>query len=633
MLNQICGAQTDGLLHDVTKANCALVHPDRNKPSLWRWSKWTKIGRRALKKPTNQSEAPSKPFTQGEWRWLAHKLKPSWKLQALGVIGLCSTSLLWLVDPLIIQWLIDVVMPARSLNLLRMAVLLLLAAFGGRFFLLISSLYMSTLTSQRLVFSLRRQLFAKLQRCSAEFFEARQTGDLSYMLEQDIDQVGTLGADIIPTLVRIVLTGVLTMAMMFRLNWALSWLVIIFLPLFVVLGVTFRRMLQRAASRSRTAASHRNSLLVESLTGAIQIQLLGALAPIRRRYVHGVADALRANLAERRRQLVYSAASLCTVACATTIMLGFGGIRVIHGTLTVGGYVAFYTYLLRLFEPLNTAIDMHSRLQKGRVSAGKLMELESLQVQTCQVPHVPRTLDPVREVSYRNVSFSYRNGRQVLHGIDLAVNRGERLALVGTSGSGKSSLIKLLARLYELPEGTICINGVDIREMHPDDLRKLIGVVPQEPVLFEGTLRENLLFGKPDATDVDIEQAIYIACLEEVISKLPAGLEHRIGQFGTGFSGGEKQRLALARVVIQQRPILVLDEATSAVDSETKAAILSRLAAFTADRVVLVISHDSVHRAWADRGLLIQDGTCAEFEDEHSSSHRSDMQFTARTRI
>lgn len=582
-----------------------------------------------MKELKHQSKIPGKPFTQGEWRWLAKKLKFSWKLQALGVIGLCSTSLLWLVDPLIIKWLIDVVIPARSVNLLGMAVLLLLAAFGGRFFLLISSLYMSTLTSQRLVFSLRRQLFAKLQRCSAEFFETRKTGDLSYMLEQDIDQVGTLGADIIPTLVRIVLTAVLTMAMMFRLNWTLTWLAIIFLPLFVVLGVTFRRILQHAASRSRSAASHRNSLLIESLTGAIQIQLLGALAPINRRYVHGVADALRASLAERRRQLAYSAASLCTVACATTIMLGFGGVRVIHGALTVGGYVAFYTYLLRFFEPLNTAIDMHSRLQKGRVSVCKLIELESLQAQASQVPHAHRTLDSVRTVSYKNVSFAYRNGRPVLRGIDLVVNRGERLALVGTSGSGKSSLIKLLARLYELPEGTICINGVDIRDMHPDDLRKVIGVVPQEPILFEGTLRENLLFGKPDATDADIEQAIYIACLEEVISKLPLGLDHRLGQFGAGFSGGEKQRLALARVVIQQRPILVLDEATSALDSETKAAILSRLAAFTADKVVLVISHDSVHRAWADRGLLIHDGTCVEFEDEHSSSHISGMQLTA----
>ena len=552
-----------------------------------------------------------------EWKWLVSKLKASWKLQMLGVLGLCGTSLLWLVDPLIIKWLIDVVLPARSVASLGVAVALLLAAFVGRFFMLIASLYTASLTGQHLILGLRRRLFAKLQRCSTQFFETHQIGDLSYLLEQDVDQVGGLGADIIPTLVRIILTALLTVGMMFRLNVILTLVVIVFLPIFIVLGVTFRRILQKAASQSRAAAGQRNSILLESLTGAVQIQLLGALLPISRRYVHGVGKALRANLGERRCQLAYSAASLCTIACATTVMLGFGGARVIHGALSIGGYVAFYTYLLRLFEPLNTAIDMHSRLQKGRVSIRKLMDLEALQ------PAFPETgragnwdVGPVQEIQYHDVSFEYASGCSVLRGVNLTLQLGDRLVLAGASGCGKSTLIKLLARLYEVPIGAILIDGVDIREIHVDDLRKRIGVVPQEPVLFEGTIRENLLIGRRRASESEILKAIHVACLEDVLAKRPEGLDCKLGQFGAGLSGGEKQRLAMARVVIQQRPILVLDEATSALDPHIKASVLSRLAEVTADKIVIVVSHDSMTKAWAGREVIVQEGRCVERQAE-----------------
>jgi ABC-type bacteriocin/lantibiotic exporter with double-glycine peptidase domain len=583
-----------------------------------------KSGERMIRDTQMQRREPS---AGSEWRWLARRLRFSWPLQALAAAGLCGTSLLWLIDPLVLKWLIDVALPSHQLKGLAIAILLLLLTFGGRFFLLIASLYTSSLTSQRLVFALRKNLFSRLQRCSTEFFETHQTGDLAYLLEQDVDQVGSLGADVIPTLVRIVLTAVLTLAMMLRLNWSLTASVIIFFPAFIFLGVTFRKILQQKASRARTASAHRNGLLVESLTGAIQAQLLGALLPLRRRYVHGVSESTRASLSERKQQLAYSAASLCTVACATTLMLGLGGVRVIHGALSIGGYVAFYTYLLRLFEPLNTAIDLHSRLQKGRISVRKLMELEEVESEPISsgdaVLALPAT---VEEVTYQDVSFQYRNGPTVLDRVNLSLHKGERVVLAGASGSGKSTVVKLLTRLYELPNGAIRINNVDICLIPPEQLRRMIGVVPQEPILFEGTIRENLLLGARHASAQQLRKAIYCSCLEEVVARMPGGLDYRLGHFGAGLSGGEKQRLALARVLIQNRPILVLDEATSALDPEIKATVLSRLAEAAADKVVLLISHDSFSQSWATRGVWMNTGTPVEFWPGSTPRQRFDVE-------
>lgn len=213
-------------------------------------------------------------------------------------------------------------------------------------------------------------------------------------------------------------------------------------PDFIFIGIKFRQLLQRAALKSREAAVHRNSLLLESLTGAIQIQLLGALRPIARRYVRGTGAAVRANLAERRMQLAYSAVSLFTIACAATVMLGLGGVRVIGGGLSIGGYVAFYTYLLRLFEPLNTAIDMHARLQKARVSIRKLMEidgLESVEAMPAQAPVAELAPEAVDRVAFNAVSFAYPgSARAGLSDVSFSVSRGDRLALTGPSGSARA---------------------------------------------------------------------------------------------------------------------------------------------------------------------------------------------------
>jgi ABC-type bacteriocin/lantibiotic exporter with double-glycine peptidase domain len=555
----------------------------------------------------------------GEWCWLWQKLRSTWRLQSFAVVGLCGTSLLWLADPLIVKWIIDDVIPGKNLKMLGLAMALLITAYLCRVLLLTSSLYVSSRAGQVLVFRLRRELFAKVQGCSCDFHEAHDVGGLAYQLEQDVDQVGALGAEIIPNLMRITLTAGLTTVMMFNLSWWLTGSVILFIPVFLISGVIFRRILQRAASRSREAAARRNSFLIESITGAIQIQLLGALRPIRRRYMKVVISAVRANLSERKSQLTYSFVSLFTVAFATTVMLGFGGIGVVKGSLSVGSYVAFYSYLLRLFEPMSSAIEMHARLQRGKVNVRKLMDLDSLEPQMSGAFMAAKTTPgAVDEISCEEVSFGYADNRQILAGANLFLRKGELVAIVGQSGSGKSTLTKLITRLHDVSEGSIRVNGIDIRGLNINGLRMLIGIVPQDPILFEGTIRENLVLGKQGAAQWEIERAIHVACLDDVLKKVPGGLDYRLGQFGSGLSGGEKQRLALARVIIQERPVLILDEATSALDDEVRSRLLDRVSKVSTNKIALIIGHDSVISQWAERVVEVRSGQC--FTSEHSGA-------------
>jgi len=355
---------------------------------------------------------------------------------------------------------------------------------------------------------------------------------------------------------------------------------------------------------------------MESLVGAIQIQLLDALIPIKGRYVRGVVDAVRVNLAERRKQLAYSAASLVTVACATVVTLGLGGASVMRGVLSIGGYVAFYSYLVRLFEPLNTAIEMYSRLQKGKASMSKLMALEQLELPQ-QDEQAGATLpESVDELAVDDVGFGYNQQRLVLRNVTFAVRSGERVALVGPSGEGKSTMLKLLSRVYEVRNGAIRINGVNISEVSLKSLRTTLGVVTQEPTLFEGSIRENMLLANRHASDDDIDAALYVAGLDQLILSLPQGKEYRLGPFGAGLSGGEKQRLALARVILQKRPIVLLDEATSALDAEINARVLERLGKLAAESILLVITHDDKTISWASRILKLGNGRCIELTEE-----------------
>jgi len=399
---------------------------------------------------------------------------------------------------------------------------------------------------------------------------------------------------------------------MFVLNWRLSCAVLPFIPVLLYLRGHFRTLLERTAETSREAIGVRTSFLNECLGASIQVQMLGAEPFFHRKYTRHVLEASRASLMQRRTELLYFAGSLTIMTLSTAAVLLAGAYEVMQGALTLGGYIAFYSYLMRLLDPLSGAVDMHARLKRASSSIRRIVELEGLEPVVADSENQRSFADSdVQEIACRNLTFTYAEGQSVLQGINLHIARGQKIALVGQSGSGKSTLAKLLVRMYEPESGGVFLGGMDVRGLRLRSVRELISLVPPNPVLFAGTIRENVLLGER-VPGGELERLSRIACFDSVVEKFSSRWDHMLGSAGAGLSDGEKQRLGLLRALVRDRSMLILDEATGALDPVVEAEVLSRLDDYTREKFLLMITHRPSTAAWAERVLVVRDGQLVE---------------------
>jgi len=318
---------------------------------------------------------------------------------------------------------------------------------------------------------------------------------------------------------------------------------------------------------------------------------------------------------------------MSVIVLGSTLILGYGGYDVIRHRLTVGGLVAFYSYVIRLFEPMSVAVDLQSRLQRVGASIRRIVEVAGNEevVASNEQPKQRLTRESGARLEFREVCFSYGRDRTVLDCLSFCVHRGEKVALVGISGCGKSTIGHLATRLYDPDAGSVLIDGMDLRDLGQRNLRSVVTVVPQEPILFDATMRENLLYGDPSATGRDLEQVVSLAQLHDVIRKLPRGLEEPLGPMGRKLSGGEKKRVALARAFLQRPQILILDEVTSALDGPTAARMLEALDHFRQGRSVVLISHKPSAISWADRIVVLDKGRIVDEGKHGELMHRCEL--------
>jgi ATP-binding cassette subfamily B protein len=434
-------------------------------------------------------------------------------------------------------------------------------------------------------------------------------GDIAARVDQDVAQVATVCSELMPGLIRIVVATLAAVIVMFSLSWRLGLCVLPFMAAFMLLRRHFRRTLQRLADRVRQTAGLRASFLTESLIGMTDVQLLAAEARFRRRFAAFTAHALRAVGVQRTTEVGYNMGSLGVFAASMVVTLGVGASEIQSGRLTLGGYVAFYTLLTRLFDPLAAAAELYSKLKRVGASVKRIAELEG---------YAPTLADSGkdglvapgswRELECESVGFGYPPAGRVLAGVDLVLRRGERIALLGRSGGGKSTMAALLARLQEPTEGRLLLDGVDIRSVSLRDLRRLVCVVPQDSHLFQGTLLDNATIGAGHLSAGQLEQLSQVACFDDVVGKLSAGWLHELGPGGSGLSEGEKQRLVLLRGLLRGCPLLVLDETTSALDPLTEAKLLERLKSHSGDKCLVLITHRLSTALTADRIVVVQDG-------------------------
>ena len=543
-----------------------------------------------------------------------HYLIP-YKGLALATIGCAVLSLLFALSyPKLTQIIIDEIIKEKSgdTRLLGRAVLLLAGAFLLRDLFNSLRIRINNHFEQNVVFDMRRDVFAKLQRLPVNYFDKRASGDLMTRVVEDINNVERLLIDgteqgTVAVLCIFGISGILFYTDPFLAAVALSPL-----PLLSVGALWYTLTAHRRYRRQREAASAMNALLMDDLQGIRQIKAYGRQDHEDARFADRAESLRQGTLGIMRAWATYNPAMSFIAALGTVLVLWFGGQAVMAGKMTTGELVGFLFYLMLFYDPVARLHGLNQMIQSARASGERVFDILDHEPERAATRTV-QLAEPVRgEVIYKKVGFEYDTDRPVLKGVSLHAHPGEMIALVGPTGAGKSTLVNLLSAFYEFGQGTITIDGQSVAATSLDSLRRHIAVVSQEPFLFNGTIRENILYGRLDATGDEIISAAQAANCHEFITTLPEGYEARVGERGVKLSVGEKQRVSVARALLADAPILILDEATASVDTATERLIQEALERLMKGRTSFVIAHRLSTIRNADQILVLRQGEIIE---------------------
>ena len=544
------------------------------------------------------------------WRVFAYLKRYPWLAAGTLTCAVLGT-LMVIIFPTVTKWIINDVVRANHPQKLLPLILLAAVAFLLQHAFNALRIVLNNTFEQKVIFDLRSDLYSHIQLLPLRWFDNRATGDLMTRVIEDVNSVERVLIDGIEQGVVAVLQIVIVLAVMFYLNATLALLALTPFPLLIVGALTYTLTAHRRYRLQRRAASAMNALLHDNLSGIRQIKSF-----VREKEEHGrfnrVSDQLRhATLVVMRVWAIYSPSMSMFEACGAVLVLGFGSHAVLTGAMQIGDLVAFLMLTAFLYDPISRLHQLNQLMQAGRAAGERVFEILDEPV---EVGLIDRKT-PARiagDIHYENVSFSYAEGLPALDHVSFHAPPGATIALVGATGAGKSTLVNLLVRFYELNGGKIYVDGRPIREYALRSLREAIGVVTQESFLFNGSIRENLLMGKPNATDVELWRAADAANAREFIERLPAGLESVVGERGVKLSVGEKQRLSIARALLKDPPILILDEATASVDTATERLIQEALERLMFHRTSIVIAHRLSTIVHADQILVLDHGEIIE---------------------
>jgi ABC-type bacteriocin/lantibiotic exporter with double-glycine peptidase domain len=540
-------------------------------------------------------------------------MRPLLPAYALGVLLIVLSSLLFLLDPLLLKWMIDFVLPARDFRLLLFAAVGFFGLYIFRLGFFTLAQLVNFRTIQNLAFRIRLAILEQMNRLSADYHETTPVGERLYRVEQDVEQVAEVGSSLIPYVLQTAFNSIFVMGTMLTLDFKLTSLVLPLMPLFFLFRKKFEKPLRRASDSAQEKAAKETTFLQEHLASVIQVQLLHQENSETQAFQNCATERMKALNHRELVEVLFSSCFLAIVSLGMIAVLGYGGYQVFTGILTIGGMVAFYSYMGRLFDPLRAAVDIYSQLNRLGTNIRRILEVTEMTPSVADRPdavNFPSLFHGYVELD--RVSFAYRDGESILRGIDLKLEAGEKIALVGMSGSGKSTIVKLIARLYDVNTGSVYIDGIDVRKVRLASLRTKVCYLLQDAVIFDRTLKENLLLGNPSASTRDLQRAVEIADLKELVRRLPKGLDAPVGPRGNGLSGGERQRLALARAVLQNPSILLLDESTSALDAPSERRVFMNLAQQFRHQTIVFVSHRISALKWVDRIIVLNGGVIEE---------------------
>ena len=466
---------------------------------------------------------------------------------------------------------------------------------------------------QNVIFDMRRDVYAHLQRLPVNYFDQRASGDLMTRVIEDVNSVERVLIDGTEQGSVALLAVIGVAAFLFHMNPALAWVAMIPIPILAAGALWYTLTAHRRYRAQRQAASAMNALLMDNLQGIRQIKAYGHQTHEDERFAQRADDLRRGTLGVMRVWAGYSPAMAFAAALGSALVLWLGGRMVLAGTMTLGELVGFLFFLALFYEPIGRLHGLNQMAQAARAAGERVFDILDATTEMTNPARRAALREPVQgEVVYDNVSFSYGEQRIVLRNVSLHANAGQMIALVGPTGAGKSTLVNLLPAFYEGTGGRITIDGQDTRDVTLDSLRRHISVVSQEAFLFNGTVRENILYGKLDATEEQLFAAARAANCHDFITRLPQGYDSRVGERGVKLSVGEKQRVSIARALLKDAPILILDEATASVDTATERLIQEALERLMTNRTSFVIAHRLSTIRNADQILVLRHGQIVE---------------------
>ncbi|MFH1147928.1 MAG: ABC transporter ATP-binding protein [Pseudomonadota bacterium] len=473
--------------------------------------------------------------------------------------------------------------------------------------------YALSTMAQKVRHDLRVRLYEHLQRLDVSFFENRQVGDIMSVLSNDIDNLENFFADATTSIIRIVITFTGMYGYLMWLEWRLALLLFIPLPFAVFAVRFFATRIQPQYRRARVAVGAVNSILENNLQGIGVIQAYTAEAHQAARVARESAEYRDAAITAARERGKFIPVLYGIAGCAFAALIAIGGWLTLRGYgPTLGNYATFILFAMRLILPLFVFGALINQIQRSEASARRIIDLLATKSRVVNLPDAVPLKHPPTMIEFRSVFFAYPGRESVINGIDFRVKRGEMIGIVGPTGAGKSTVVKMLLRYYEPNSGEIMVDGIPLRRLKLGSFRNCIGYVSQEPFLFFGTVVENIRLGSPDATPEAVIQAARIAGAGEFIDGLPDGYDTMIGPRGVKLSGGQRQRISLARAILRNPTVLVLDEATSAVDTRTEEIIQRNLHEFRNDRITLAVAHRLSTVRQSDEILVIVDGRIIE---------------------
>lgn len=547
-----------------------------------------------------------------DYKRLVLFIKPYWKALGLAIVCIVMSAAANLYVPWIIRDMIDKVLMEKDMLLLNVIAVGIIVVFLVRGVFFYGQSYLVSYIAQRVIIDIREKLYVQFQKLQLAYYEKKQTGTIMSYITND---VAALQAALVDSLIELVTESAIlvgSLVLMFYLDWKLSLVTLIVVPLIGQAMKIFGRKIKVSGALIQERTADITSLLQERISG---VRVVKSFA--REDYeIERFQDQNNLNFKANMKSVQLTSLLTPTVeflaAVIVSVILWFGGYQVVNGALTAGSLVAFLTYAVNLANPVKRISRVYGTINKAMAAADRVFSVLDTAEELKDKPNAITMPKIKGNVTFEHVSFAYKPGTYVLHDLNLTAQSGQIVAFVGPSGAGKSTIANLIPRFYDVTEGSIKIDGMDIRDVKIKSLREQIGIVPQETMLFSGSVMDNIRYGRLDASDEEVVEAAKAANAHNFITQLTDGYETKIGERGITLSGGQRQRIAIARAILKNPRILILDEATSALDTESEEIVQEALDKLMVGRTSFVIAHRLSTIVGADKIVVLDEGRVKE---------------------